>query len=216
MSACVILHSCEKYHFILDEFFEHFEEHFPYKEFTVYHITEKLPYTKPYTQNIVLNDDSWRDRFVKALEQIPHDNFLYLQEDMIILHVDAPTILGAIPIHESNAVFGCVITKLGAFHDFTLQPTVYKLNQHPIFIQSSGPYVMSHQPPAIFNKHFFLKTLYREHNVWTHECEVSDEMNMGKYGRAFALCIGNVFYPVNKSEIITSHHAIRKGIYVPI
>lgn len=214
MKQCIILHSCAKYHFILDEFFQHFEQHFLYEDYDIYHITERIPYYKHYTTNIVLKDESWRDRFVKALDQIQCETFLYLQEDMLILHTEPEVIAGAFRIYHDVKDQGCVIIKLGTFHDFTLNQTAFDLSGHPIFIQNNGPYVMSHQPPAIFNKEFFIKTLYKEHNVWTHECEVSEEINNGIYGNIFALCIGRPYYPVNKSDIITSHHAIRKGIYI--
>jgi hypothetical protein len=216
MTTCVIIHSCDKYHYILDEFFEHLETHFPISAFTIFHITETLQYEKPYTHNIVANDTSWSNRFVIALNQIPFDNFLYLQEDMILTNVDKDILPLVVNLHEINQEHKCMITKCGTFHDFKLQPTNMILNNtYPIFIQADGDYIMSHQPPAIFNKTFFLRTLYREHNVWTHECEVTTEIKKGQYGELFALCIGNIFRPINKSEIITSHHAIRKGIYVP-
>ena len=215
MSTCVILHSCDKYHYILDEFFEHFEEHFPYKDFTVYHITETKRYNRPYTHNISIESGSWSERFTLALKEIPEDNFVYLQEDMIILNVDGPAVMGCVALHEMNLKNNFYITKMGAFHDFRLSCTdYYLLDKYPVWIQVEGSYVMSHQPPAIFNKEFFAQTLQREHDVWTHECEVSDEINAEKYGQVNVFCVGNVFYPVNKSEIITSHHAIRKGVYV--
>lgn len=215
MKTCVILHSCDKYHYILDEFFEHFEEHFPYHDFTVYHITEQKSYTRPYTHNISVGSSSWSERFTIALKDIPEDNFIYLQEDMIIFNVDAPAVMGCVVLHEANVENNFYITKMGTFHDFTLMPTNYQLAyKYPVWLQAEGPYVMSHQPPAIFNKEFFLKTLEREHDVWTHECQVTDEINSGKYGQINVLCVGNLFYPVNKSEIVTSHHAIRKGAYV--
>lgn len=215
MSTCVILHSCDKYHYILDEFFEHFEEHFPYMDFTFYHITETQPYVKPYSHNIVANDKSWSKRFKLTLKEIPEDNFIYLQEDMIIFNVDGPAVMGCVVLHEANIENDFYITKMGAFHDFRLSDTHYQLAyKYPVWLQVDGPYVMSHQPPAIFNKEFFLSTLEREHDVWTHECEVTDEIKDGKYGTVNVLCVGNLFYPVNKSEIITSHHAIRKGTYV--
>lgn len=217
MKTCVILHSCDKYHYILDEFFDHLEEHFPIDQFTIFHITETLPYNRPYTHNIVANHSSWSDRFIIALNQIPFNNFLYLQEDMILTYVDQDAVMACVKLHEINYEHNGYITKIGCFHDFNVQNTGYVLlEKYPVWIQTDKPYIMSHQPPAIFSKYFFLRTLYREHNVWTHECEVTDEIVQGMYGPVLVLCVGNMYAPVNKSDIMTSHHAIRKGQYVKL
>lgn len=212
MNTCVVINSCDKYEFILDEFFSHLEANFPYQYFDIYHITENSSYSKPYTHTIITNESCWKRRFMAGLGEIKSDNFIYLQEDFLVLNSQHDVIVNAINMHES--ISELVITKLGTNSEFQVDFTGYCLNNHPIFCQFTGDYLMSHQPVAIFDKEFFIDTLKDIDNPWSHECDISKKIDNLDYGIKEIWCIGQIYKP-NRSDIIRIHHAIRKGIYVP-
>lgn len=208
-NIAVAIHTCDKYYFILDEFFNLFEKYFPINYFDIFLSTETLEYKKPYITNIITGVGSWSDRFNKFLQTFQHQHFIYLQEDFLIQNVNTYLLDLAILVHQE---LNSKITKFGSSYDFSLYE-YGSIENIPIYLQKDGNYIMSHQPVTLFEKQFFLDTIQNQHDCWSHELDVTKEISNGKYGNIQAYCIGNIYIP-NKSDIVTIHHAIRKGQYV--
>ena len=212
----VVIHSCDKYSWILPEFFSHFNKHFPFElGWPVYFCNEEADILTT-AKHIKAGTGSWSVRLKYILEMIEEKDILYIQEDFFLQYCNVEWLQKAADLHmrhKSN------ITKLGSNYEFTLTGPFMDIEfgphasaELPIYIQESGLYMMSHQPVAIFNKEFLLSTLTEDCGPSEHEINTSKKMQgMIKP----PICIGQVFCP-NKSQIFTIHHAIYKGIYCPI
>lgn len=211
MKPAIVIHSCDKYNYILGDFFKHFKKWPEFYNYNIYLTTEKLPYQENNVVNIMTGDFSWSKRLAIALEQICETDFILFQEDFFVTYFDPLFLEKAILLHHK---YDCDITKLASFHEFNLTEIHDSVENLPVYEQRGGTYIMSHQPPAIFKKQFMLKTLYEALDPWQHECQISDEIKADKYGDVRVLTVGNIHRP-NKSEIITIHHAMRKGQYYP-
>lgn len=210
MNTALIIHSCDKYNYILPEFFEKFNQFKPDIEklgIPVWLTTEEKP--SELCANILTGKGEWSTRLKFAINTLPSSvkNIILFQEDFIVKKIDTKSIEYAIEVHDA---FDYQITKLASFYEFSLIPKGYTFLENPIFQQKGGHYTMSHQPVAIFNKDFLLSTLETPNDPWHHECKVTEEINAGKYGEVNICTIGKIYNP-NKSDIIDIHHAIRKG-----
>lgn len=217
MTTAIVIHSCDKYHFVLDEFFKYFGfymDHFKRLSLPVYLTTEELDYEYDGVTLIKTGTDEWSTRLAVALRQIEARNIILIQEDFFFTGIHPNAIDFAIKFHNT---FDADITKLGSFYEFSLTQTPVFLGckeEFPIYEQKGGDYIMSHQPVGIFNKTFLMDTLQIPYDPWHHEIRVSEEIKDGKYGEVKVFTIGKIYSPTNKSDIMTSHHAIRKGQYI--
>ncbi len=214
----VVIHSCDKYSWILPEFFSYFNKNFPFElEWPIYFCNEEVDViTTLYNRkHIKAGTGSWSARLKYILENIEEKDILYIQEDFFLQYCNTEWLQMTANLHGS---IKSNITKLGSNYEFTLEgPFTHdffnKIDcELPIYLQRSGLYMMSHQPVALFNKEFLLSTLTEDCGPSEHEINTSKKMqNMEKP----PICIGQVFCP-NKSQIFTIHHAVYKGVYCPI
>ena len=214
----VIIHTCDKspYIDIWDRFVEAFEYYFPFElEWPIYWVNEEINFGWGHAKQIKTGKGEWSDRLKIALNQIPEEHILYLQEDFIIQNINKSLLVQAYDIHSREND----ITKLANNYEFTTRKINNKfvddgIIKLPIVYQNTGLYLMSHQPVAFFNKQFLLSTLEKSYGPSEHEMDISKQIDYEKSRMIpYIMCIGNVYYP-NKSDIITIHHAIRKGQFI--
>lgn len=215
----IIVHTCDKkpYSDIWDTFTSAFVRHFPIDlNWPTYFVNEELDYHMYSAKQIKTGKGEWSDRLKIALNQIPEEHILYFQEDFIIEYVSKELLQQAYEIHHREND----ITKLANNYEFTTIRIHNKfindgLQKLPLWHQDTGLYLMSHQPVAFFNKKFLLSTLDKSYGPSEHEMDISKQINYQKSKIIpYIICIGNVYYPVNKSDIITIRHAIRKGQFI--
>lgn len=212
MKPAVIVHTCDKYSYILPEFLEAYKKFNLHKLLTTYITTEEKTFSDNDVINIVTGNGEWSDRLNIACKQIPNEDIMLMQEDFIIQNINLNVINAAFNFHKQ---FQSHITKLGAFYEFKVYNTglyCYDL-KYPVWIQENSPYMMSHQPIAFFNKSFLMETLKTPYSAWEHECRITEKINNNDYGNIRIYNIGQIHYP-NRSDIIDIYHAIRKGQYV--
>lgn len=215
MTTAILIHSCDKYNFVLPEFFRRFKKFNLDKKFETFLTVEDEVFTSSDITTLRTNFGPWSERLAVAVKYIQADNIILFQEDFFVINVDYKALEGALSLHTQNKAH---ITKLGSFFEFNLEDAGFAIEGEnaaiPVYKQKGGMYVMSHQPVAIFNKKFLFSTLDEHRDPWEHEIKTSEEINAGKYGEVNIFTVSNIHNP-NYSDIITTHHAIRKGMFVP-
>lgn len=144
-----------------------------------------------------------------CLDHLESDDVIYLQEDFLIRDVDCDAVEEAYLLHKKKNAF---ITKLGNNYEFTTHKLGYKVGRHQVYLQNpNDEYLMSHQPVAIYNKEFLMRSLreLQSTNASAHELDGSKWMRAN--GLTKVLCIGESHRPKNYSEVFHFEHAIRKG-----
>ena len=133
--------------------------------FPVYHASESM--TIKNVNNINTGDGSWSQRLRTALDQLPYDHIIYMLQDFIPKFICQISLEEAIKYHVRT---DNDITKLGLSEFFNVQRKPFSLSRrHYIYSQTTGPYLISHQPIAIWRKSFLYNTLYGDITAAQHE-----------------------------------------------
>jgi hypothetical protein len=166
--------------------------------------TEEIDFLDEDVINIKTDIGSWSSR-LRAILNHPllydYEDILYLQEDFILRDIKWDIVDWCYETHirEETDIF-----KFGTQHEFNTE-TIGVMCGMPLRLQKRhDTYSISHQPVALMNKYFLLKTLDGDFGPSEHEINGSQKYD------AKVFCLGNVSNP-NRSEVIDYVHAIQRG-----
>lgn len=162
----------------------------------------------PFPVDIYVGDSPWNVRMREILSSYDCRDVIYLQEDFLITSVNMGLVEQCYHFHKKKKA---IITKLGSNYEFLGGTFVDTIDYHPVYKQNpSDEYLMSHQPVAIFNREFLMQSITdKTPDASSHEINGSKWMRKNNLTRVY--CVGWNYRPVNKSDIFTFQHAIRKG-----
>lgn len=208
----ILIHTCDDYSWTWPIFFSCLNKHWDYRWPTFFAAEKEYCYLNKGAY-IYTGKHEWSERLKIALEYIETDHIIYLQEDFWTLKIEYNYLEAAVDFHINQ---GAHITKLGTNYEFTYDK-ISMMGRLPVHKQKIGsPYVMSHQPIAIFDKEYLLKAI----DMYNKPCGPSEFeegvtrlINSGRLHTS-AYCIGPMHMP-NQSNIWTIEHGVRKGELIP-
>lgn len=163
----ILIHSIDKYYCMAEECVTSTVKELgsSITDFPVYHASESLEVKN--VHNIKTGEGSWSKRLRAALDQIPGDHVLYMLQDFIPKFICQIALAEAVYYHVRSAND---ITKLGLSEFFNVERQLFPLSRrYSLYKQKTGPYLISHQPIAIWYKPFLYKTLDGDITAAQHE-----------------------------------------------
>lgn len=164
----ILVHSIDKYHYMAEECVTSTVKELgsSITDFPVYHASESLEVKN--VHNIKTGEGSWSKRLRAALDQIPGDHVLYMLQDFIPKYINIELLHMAADYHSQ---VDNDITKLGLseFFNVTRQLLPFGRTGYYIYSQTTGPYLISHQPIGIWRKSFLYNTLEGDITAAQHE-----------------------------------------------
>lgn len=201
MNLSVVIHTCDKYNFLWDNWYYYFSKYWNFSIVpNVYFLNENIDISFNNIKQIKTGSGEWSDRLTTGLNQIPEDNIFYMQEDfwpterikentfiqLFKYFIDLQMNCFSIQYNSlSSEKLGMVKT------DFVIDDeSIYKIPKHI-------RYVLSHQP-AIWNKNYFLSQLQFHETPWQNEKNGSIRISKSKedpkiyfYGLRWYACCYN-------------------------
>lgn len=176
-------------------------------DFPVYHASESMEVKN--VHNIKTGEGSWSKRLRAALDQIPYDHIVYMLQDFIPKFICQISLKEAVKYHVRS---GNDITKLGLSEFFNVHKQPFPLaRRYYIYNQPTGPYLISHQPIAIWRKSFLYNSLEGDITAAQHEMlNIPCTVECIDYG------IPQINGDPHKDfgRIIEYHHALFQGQYI--
>jgi|688.fasta_scaffold355310_3 hypothetical protein len=187
MDISLILHTCDKYEFCWNPFFQAFDN--GKLELPKYFCSETLSVSREGWLNIKTGKGNWSDRLVSILEEVKTPYIVYMQEDFW-------------PYQEMDMeLFNFCFEELkrdnlSAFYITRKPPPnpeygIFKAHSifkdHEVFdFEAESPYLMNHQF-AIWNRVELLKQLERGETPWENEIKGTERIRSRKEHNLYRL-----------------------------
>src|SRR3990172_4480560 len=175
MKPAILIHTFDGYKWCWPYFYHCFKQHCaPLFQWPIYFCNETETVTFKGMKQIKTGHGAWSTRLQHALDHIPERDIIYMQEDFLITHCNIEALVSAYNIHLSEE---CNITKLATNHEFFVRLLgMNVIDGLPLYKQpTKSPYIMSHQPIAIFQRTWLSSTLSEPMDASQHELQWSQK-----------------------------------------
>lgn len=216
MSTAILVHSKDCNRFLLEEFFENFDELMLTYPTTL--STENIPYVNFCSSynNVLTGDGLWSERLRIVLKEIKEDNIIFFLEDMIVKKINIESVKKIVDWHIKN---NNDATKFGVHPFFNIKSKEKSVAGLDVYEQDIQPYRISHQPVCIFKKEFLEATIQEDVTPWEHECRINDQLTSGKFGNRKIYCVGRLGKSYDNGtlvgDVIEYYHALSGGKRIP-
>ncbi len=198
--CAIIISSCDAYSDVWEPFFRLFFKYWPDCPFPIYLISETKTYKDERVHPILLGkDEQWATNIRKALNQILISQFIYLQEDYLLMKkVDTDRIVRLIQTLKDNNI-GYI-----RLYPSPAPKTKWSVDSSLGVISKSDDYSICLQA-TLWNKDLFTKLLINGESAWDMEIKGSKRIQS----------IPEVFLSVLKGQPAINYFctAIKKGVW---
>lgn len=181
MKSGLILHTCDDYQFLWDGWYHYFTKYWNH-DVDIYFVNEEVNVDYPGIKQLKTGKGEWSDRLIYALDRIPNEIVMYMQEDFWAIK-KLPYLKGYLQLFQKIdadclRVHGSLLNrKFYHTEDVGLGKNVLKF-------QNTSPYLMSHQF-GIWKNRSLKACLEPNESPWVNEKRATKRlrnMNLSIYG----------------------------------